>query len=90
MDDFNGLISKVQRYQSVLTNTRTYRERWTSTLKGLIISELEAMLKVSGLQGTIEATDKVKHLEYIILSLGTEERRTARWYTSSCIMAKCR
>ena len=37
------------------------------------LSELEAMLKVSGLQGTIEATDKVKHLEYIILSLGTEE-----------------
>ena len=73
MDDFNGLISKVQRYQSVLTNTKTYRERWTSTLKDLIISELEAMLKVSGLQGTIEATDKVKHLEYIILSLGTEE-----------------
>ena len=69
MDDFNGLISKVQRYQSVLTNTKTYRERWTSTLKDLIISELEAMLKVSGLQGTIEATDKVKHLEYIILSL---------------------
>ena len=59
MDDFNGLISKVQRYQSVLTNTKTYRERWTSTLKDLIISELEAMLKVSGLQGTIEATDKV-------------------------------
>lgn len=73
MDDFNGLINKVQRYQSVLNNTKTYRERWTSHLKNLIISELEAMIKVSGLQGTIEATDKVRHLEYIILSLGTEE-----------------
>ncbi len=73
MDEFNGLISKVQRYQSVLNNTKTYRERWTLDLKNLIISELEAMVKVSGLQGTIEATDKVRHLEYIILSLGTEE-----------------
>lgn len=73
MDDFNGLISKVQRYQSVLANTKTYRERWTSYLKGMITSELDNMLKVSGLQGTIEASDKVKHLEYIILSLGSEE-----------------
>ncbi|MDZ4749439.1 MAG: hypothetical protein SH808_13210 [Saprospiraceae bacterium] len=73
MDDFNGLISKVQRYQSVLTNTKTYRDRWTSNLKDMIISELQNMLKVSGLQGTVEASDKVRHLEYIILSLGTEE-----------------
>jgi len=73
MDDYNGLITKVQRYQSVLANTKSYRERWDTTLKSQIISDLESMLKLTGLQGTIEATDKVKHLEYIILSLGTEE-----------------
>jgi len=73
MDDYNGLIGKVERYKSVLANTKTYRERWKTQLKALIVSELENMLKVTGLQGTIETTDKVKHLEYIILSLGSEE-----------------
>ncbi len=73
MDDYNGLIAKVQRYQIVLANTKTYRERWKSQLKPLIVSELENMLKVTGLQGTIESSDKVRHLEYVILSLGAEE-----------------
>ena len=73
MDDFTGLITKVQRYQGVLANTKSYRERWASTLKAQIINDLDNMLKVSGLQGTIEPSDKIKHLEYIVLSLGTEE-----------------
>lgn len=73
MDDFTGLITKVQRYQGVLANTKSYRERWGASLKAQIISDLENMLKVTGLQGTIEASNKIKHLEYIILSLGTEE-----------------
>ncbi|HJW29715.1 MAG TPA: hypothetical protein VJ508_10815 [Saprospiraceae bacterium] len=73
MDEYNGLIGKVQRYQAILTNTQTYRERWTNQLKALIISELENMLKITGLQGTIETSDKVRHLEYIVLSLGSEE-----------------
>jgi hypothetical protein len=73
MDDYNGLIGKVQRYHGVLANTKSYRERWNSHLKDLIIKELENMLKISGLEGTIETSDKVRHLEYIILSLGSEE-----------------
>ena len=73
MDDYNGLISKVQRYQTVLANTQAYRERWSKQLKALIVSELENMLKVTGLNGTIETSDKIRHLEYIILSLGSEE-----------------
>ena len=73
MDDYNGLITKVQRYHSVLANTKAYRERWSSQLKELIISELENMLKVSGLHGSVETSDKVRHLEFINLSLGSEE-----------------
>lgn len=73
MDDYNGLIGKVQRYQLILNNTKVYRERWNNHLKALITSELENMLKVTGLQGKIETSDKVRHLEYIILSLGSEE-----------------
>jgi len=73
MDDYNGLIAKVQRYQMVLNNTQVYRERWESQLKALIISELESMMKIVGLQGTIETSNKVRHLEYIIFSLGSEE-----------------
>jgi len=73
MDDYNGLIAKVQRYQTVLANTKAYREKWNKQLKALIVSELENMLKVTGLQGTIETSDKVRHLEYVILSLGSEQ-----------------
>ena len=73
MDDYNGLIAKVQRYQTVLANTKAYREKWSKQLKALIVSELENMLKVTGLQGTIETSDKVRHLEYVILSLGSEQ-----------------
>jgi hypothetical protein len=73
MDDYNGLISKVQRYHNVLANTKAYREKWKTHLKSLIVSELENMLKVSGLQGSVETSDKVRHLEYVILSMGSEE-----------------
>jgi hypothetical protein len=73
MDDYNGLISKVSRYQSILTNTKSYRERWSSFLKQQIVDELENMLKVTKLEGKIEVQDKVRHLEFINLSLGSEE-----------------
>jgi hypothetical protein len=73
MDDYAGLKNKVKRYTEILNNTKAYRERWRSNLKDLIVSELETMIKVTGLTGNIEFSDKVKHLEYIILSLGSEE-----------------
>ena len=73
MDDYNGLIAKVQRYHTVLENTLLYREKWKTQLKALIISELENMLKATGLNATIESSDKIRHLEYIVLSLGSEE-----------------
>lgn len=73
MDDYNGLMAKVQRYKTVLANTIAYRERWGTQLKALIVSELENMIKLTGLPGTIETSDKVRHLEFIILSLGSEE-----------------
>ena len=73
MDDYNGLIGKVQRYHQILANTRTYRERWTSYLKAMIIEELNKMLEVTGLSGKVETSDKVRHLEYVMLSMGSEE-----------------
>lgn len=73
MDDYNGLITKVQRYHSILANIKAYRERWSTQLKPFIMAELENMLKISGLHGTIETSDKVRHLEFINLSLGSEE-----------------
>ena len=73
MEEYNGLIAKVQRYQSVLANTKHYRERWISQLKDLIKGELENMIKISGLPAKVEMSDKIKHLEYIVLSLGAEE-----------------
>lgn len=73
MDDYNGLIGKVQRYHQILANTRTYRERWTSYLKAMIMEELNKMLEVTGLSGKIETSDRIKHLEYIMLSMGSEE-----------------
>ena len=73
MEDYKGLITKVERYQTILSNTKSYRERWDSQLRALITEELESMLKVSKLDGKIELQDKVRHLEFIVLSLGSEE-----------------
>ncbi|MEO6132825.1 MAG: hypothetical protein ABIQ02_13330 [Saprospiraceae bacterium] len=73
MDDYKGLITKVERYQTTLANTKAYRERWDSQLRTLISTELENMLKVAKLDGKIEVQDKVRHLEFIVLSLGSEE-----------------
>lgn len=73
MDDYNGLRNKVQRYQQVLANTHTYRERWVSHLKQEIIEELEKMIEATQLSAKIETADKVKHLEYVMCSLGSEE-----------------
>lgn len=73
MDDYNGLTNKVQRYQQVLANTHTYRERWITHLKNQIMTELTKMVELSGLQAKIETTDRIKHLEYVMLSLGSEE-----------------
>ena len=49
LDDYAGLTAKVQRYKQILTNTKEYRERWSSGLKDLIISELETMIKVTAI-----------------------------------------
>jgi len=73
MEDYKGLISKVERYQSILANTKSYRERWDESLRTQITSELENMLKVSKLEGNVEVQDKVRHLEFIVLNLGSEE-----------------
>ena len=73
MEDYNGLISKVNRYKSNLSNTKEYRERWASFLRKQIVDELENMLKITGIEGKIEVQDKVRHLEFIVLSLGSEE-----------------
>lgn len=73
MEDYNGLINKVNRYHSILANTKAYRERWNTFLKQQIVDELQNMLKVAGLDGKIEVQDKVRHLEFIVLSLGSEE-----------------
>ena len=73
MEDYKGLITKVERYQSILANTKSYRDKWNDHLRQLITTELENMLKASNLEGKIELQDKVRHLEFIVLSLGSEE-----------------
>lgn len=73
MEDYKGLITKVEHYQTILANTKSYRERWDSQLRNQITTELENMIKVAKLDGKIEVQDKVRHLEFIVLSLGSEE-----------------
>jgi hypothetical protein len=106
MEDYKGLITKVERYQSILANTKSYREKWNDHLRQLITTELENMLKASNLEGKIELQDKVRHLEFIVLSLGSEEsgiteiinektdkpliKHNAHWCISNYSMARCR
>jgi len=81
MDDYNGLIGKVQRYHQVLANTRTYRERWTAYLKTMIIDELNKMLEVTGLSGKVETNDRIQNLENVMLTMGSEESGIAEVIT---------
>lgn len=70
MEDLSNLKRKVGFYQEVLNNTISYREVWEKSLKNDIRTQLEAMVKETGLTATVELKENLENLEALVLSLG--------------------
>jgi len=70
--DIGTLQSKVNTYKEILGNTANYRKDWGETIKPMILKNLNAIVKESGLKAAVEVRDDIENLEVIILSLGQE------------------
>lgn len=70
--EITNIISKVDKYNSILKNTKNYRKKWGSEMKVLITKTLEAIIKESELNAFIDYKDDIENLEVITFSLGTE------------------
>ncbi len=68
-----GLIGKVQDYKTVRSNTKEYRDAWHSEIKPMLHSNLEQIIKESGLSATVEEKTEMDNLEAVVVDLGQEE-----------------
>lgn len=71
--DLFSLQRKVDRYKELVHNTVRYREAWQTSLKQMIIDQLEHLSKSSSLTGTIEVRNDIANLEAVVFSLGSIE-----------------
>ena len=69
--NYSNIISKVEKYNSILENTKNYRKAWKD-LAASIKSTLEDIIKETNLNAYIDHKDDIENLEVITLSLGTE------------------
>ena len=72
MDELHNLKIKVNNYNKILENTRTYRQVWKDSLKAFIVKRLEIIVAETGLDAKVEIKENVDNLEAVVLSLGTE------------------
>lgn len=68
-----GLIGKVQDYKTVRNNTKEYRDAWHSEIKPMLHSNLEAIIKESGLSAIVEEKTEMDNLEAVVVDMGQEE-----------------
>jgi hypothetical protein len=68
--DHTALIQRVKQYQSILENTRQYREQWQQELRQAITDGLNEAIEKTGLSAKVELRSDVKNLEAIVFSLG--------------------
>ena len=69
--DYSNIKAKVDKYNSILDNTKNYRKAWNDLGK-MIKDHLNAIIKDTGLPAFIDHKDDIENLEVITLSLGTE------------------
>jgi len=69
--EITNIKAKVNQYKSILSNTKTYRNKW-GEIHDLITNTLEAIIKESELNAFVEVKDDIENLELITLSLGSE------------------
>ena len=68
--EYAGLQRRVESYKRTLSNTIEYRQSWKDGLRQMIVDNLEKMKAATGLDGTIEVTDKLGNAEAIVYSMG--------------------
>lgn len=70
--DYSNIQSKVEKYNSILGNTKNYRKEWSGPLGKMINDTLTDIIKQTGLNAFIDYKDDIENLEVYTLSLGTE------------------
>lgn len=70
--DYSNITSKVETYNTILSNTKNYRKEWNSGLKKLVVEILEDIIQKTGLPAYVESKDEIENLEVIAMSMGTE------------------
>lgn len=73
-----NLQRKVESYRQVLSNTQVYRQMWLDSLKEEIMTQLQRISELAGLQGTVEEREELVNLGAVVFSLGDEESGMAR------------
>lgn len=68
--ELGSLLSKADTYKRVLHNTATYRVAWHQSLKPLVMTTLEEIVKRSEIKAEVKVQDKIENLEAILLDLG--------------------
>ena len=71
--NFSSLAPRVDRYKSILNNTKKYRKAWNTKLKPMIKETLESFIKEFDLDADVDVDNRLENLEMIIFSLGRQK-----------------
>ncbi|MBK7096511.1 MAG: hypothetical protein IPH57_16180 [Saprospiraceae bacterium] len=67
------LQKKINQYNEVLKNTDSYREKWETETKGLIVSVTKAIIEQAKLNAEVEIHDQYSGLEGVSLVMGIKD-----------------
>lgn len=70
--DLGSLQGKVAHYNNILNNTFSYRKDWNETLKQMIVSTLENIIKETNLKARLDVQDEIQNLEVLVFTLGQD------------------
>lgn len=70
--EYSNIEAKVEKYQTILSNTKNYRKQWNESLKKLILDTLNDIIVKTKLPAYVEVKDEIENLEVVGMSLGTE------------------
>ncbi len=69
--ELGTLLSKVNRYKQVLENTQKHREAWGASIKPMLISTLNDLLKNLDIpKAEVITRDNIENLEAVTIDLG--------------------
>ena len=68
--DYSKIGEKVSTYNSILSNTQSYRKDWSENLRKTIEDTLNEIIKGTELSAYVEIKDDIENLEVITLSQG--------------------